>query len=173
MRAAVPSTSSIALVIDSLLSAPKTLGGSPAWRDMQSHDQHRLVMPLLIGGESTGLDLEICAYPNTQPTRFTIIIRQPRCVWRLDYSTTDIHTNSLNAPDDIRGLLISGPHYHAWADNRHLCTNNALPDQLRNARVFPASISSFNAALEWFCAETNILPPPAGLIVMPARTRLL
>lgn len=165
-------TPQIVAIIDDLLAAQKTLGGAPAWRDMGHHGQHRLVMPLMLNGESTGADLEIGAYPNREPLRFGIAIRQPKCIWRLDYSDSDVHTNSLNAPPDISGIQIIGPHYHAWADNRRFVTGNSLPKTLKNARIFPENIKSFEVAFEWFCVQTNVTIPPPGTIELPVRTEL-
>lgn len=162
----------IAWLIDEFLEAPKELGGIPKWRDMGAHDQHRLVIPLFLEGDSTGLDLEICTYPNTEPLRFGITLRMERCVWRLDYSHTDVHPNSLSAPPDIAGAILVGPHYHAWEDNRHFATHNALPKRLLNGRVFSENIKTLEEALDWFCRKTNIIPPPPGLITLPARNRL-
>jgi hypothetical protein len=165
-------TPPIVAIINDALAALKTLAGVPVWRDMNHHGQWRIVMPLLLDGESTGLDLEICAYPNRSPARFTIIIRQPRCVWRLEYDPTAVHTNSLNAPRDILGATINGPHYHTWSDNTRFVTANALPRNLKNARILPKEIQDFDGAFEWFCRQTNIRMPPPGTVNLPPRTEL-
>jgi hypothetical protein len=165
-------TPSIVALIDDFLAAPKTLEGAATWRDMGHHGQHRLVFPIHVGGVSSGFDLEICAYPNRSPLRFTISIRQPICIWRLDYSETDVHPNSLNAPPDISGETIMGVHYHAWADNRRFVTTNQLPKNMKNARKLPESINGFEAAFAWFRRETNIAAPPSGAVELPARTEL-
>lgn len=162
----------IADLIDGLLAAPKSLGGTPTWRDMGHHDQHRAVMPVLIGGESSGLLFEVCAYPNTQPVRFTISLRMTTCVWRLDFSDTDIHTNPLLPPSDIAGLQMIGRHYHRWSDNRHLATNNKLPNQLSFGRPFDLEINDFEGCLVWFCEQTGIDLPPERRITLPERTKL-
>lgn len=165
-------TPEIVGLLNDLLAAPKTLGGAPAWRDMDHHGQWRLVMPVLMGGESTGLELEVCAYPNRTPLRFTIVLKQPKNIWRLEFDPTAQHTNSLNAPKETAGLIINGPHYHKWADNTRFVTTNALPKTMRNARVLPENINDFEAALDWFCRETNIEPPAPGAVKLPPRTEL-
>jgi hypothetical protein len=165
-------TPSIVTLIDGWLRAEKTLGGIPQWQDAGHHGQWRLVVPLLIDGVSTGLEIEICAYPNREPLRFGIVIKQPKCIWRVEYDLTAVHVNSLNAPKDILSTLIEGPHYHSWADNRRFVATNSLPKSMKNARKLPDSIKSFEAAFEWFCRETNIQLPPPGTIRLPARTEL-
>lgn len=165
-------TPEIVAIISDLLAAPKTLGGDAAWREMDHHGQWRILIPLLLNGESSGIDLEICAYPNRVPLRFTILIRQPKCIWRLEYDPTATHTNSLNAPKDIAGMIVQGPHYHNWVDNTRFVTSNSLPKTMKNARHLDAKLNSFEAAFEWFCHETNIQMPPSGTITLPARTEL-
>jgi hypothetical protein len=165
-------TPQIVALIDNLLATPKTVAGTPTWRDMGHHGQFRLTFPLLIGGESTECALEICAYPNREPLRFNIAIHQPKAIWRLEYCPTASHTNSMNAPKDISGLIIVGPHYHNWADNRRFVTSNSLPKTMKNARLLPEGINDFAAAFEWFCQQTNIETPPANAVVLPVRTEL-
>jgi hypothetical protein len=165
-------TPPIVALIDDLLAARKALGGLPTWRNMNHHGQHRLVVPILFKGESTGLELEVCAYPNREPLRFTIILRQPKCIWRVEYDPTASHPNPFNAPKDIAGLLIVGPHYHNWSDNRRFITSGTLPKSLKNARLLPLELKTFEAAFDWFCRETNIEVPPPGTIALPARTEL-
>ena len=165
-------TPSIVATINDFLEARKTLEGSATWRDMGHHGQFRLIFPIHIDGVSTGFDFEICAYPNIVPLRFTISIRQPLCIWRIDYSETDVHTNSLNAPSDIAGLTIVGVHYHAWSDNSRFVTSSQLPKNMKNARPLSKDINNFEAAFEWLCREINIELPEPGEVVLPARTEL-
>lgn len=165
-------THSIVALIDDFMAAPKTLEGEAVWRDAGHHGQYRVVFPLYVNGVSSGFDLEICAYPNLTPLRFTLCIRQPKCVWRLDYSETDVHTNSLKAPPDIAGQTIVGFHYHSWADNRRFVTGGQLPEMMKNARSLPEGVKGFEAAFVWFCRETKIALPPTGKIDLPPRTEL-
>lgn len=165
---------SIAHLIDKLLGAtPKALDGVPIWRDQGAHDQHRLVLPVTLHGASTGLDLVATAYPNTLPLRFCILLRYEKCILRIDWADSDIHTNPYQIQPDIAGMVLVGPHVHSWADNRRFCTHNSLPINLKAARRLPDEVVDFDTALEWLCREANIEPPPPGLVVLPARTRLL
>jgi hypothetical protein len=169
----VMASPSIASLIDDLLAAPKELGGVPDWRDTGVHSQHRLVVPVLLGGASTGLSLEVTAYPNMKPLRFNVMLNYGRCIWRIDYAEDDVHINSFNAPAEIAALQIVGPHYHQWSDNKHFSIQGTLPLSLRNARPLGVGIRSFDSAMRWLCAETNIGQPPTGGIVVPPRTRLI
>lgn len=164
---------SIASLIDDLLARDKELGGAPDWREIGGHGGHRLIVPVTLAGASTNMDMEINAYPDMKPTRFRIMLNRRKCIWRIDYVEEDVHVNSFDAPDGIKGIRIRGPHYHDWADNRRFCTQNNLPDKLSNARVIPDGIRSFNSALRWMCGLANIAQPPSGLIELPARTGLI
>jgi|SRR6185312_7109623 len=163
----------IASLIDELLEKDKELGGVPDWREMHAHGQHRLVVPALLDGASTGMDLEVHAYPDIKPLRFGVMLNVRECVWRIDYAEDDQHVNSFDAPPDIAGIQIDGPHYHAWDDNRRFCTHASLPRSLPNARFLPMAIRSFDSALRWLCGEAHIAQPRAGLIELPPRTRLI
>jgi hypothetical protein len=94
-----------------------------------------------------------------------------RCLWRLDF-TKDEHVNPLHAPS-MAGMLIREPHYHCWNDNRILATANSLPKRLRNARLLPESIQSFQPAFRWFLGETNIFVEPGIVPDIPKRVTLL
>ena len=161
----------VADLIDDLLAAEKTLGGTPTWQPVH-RGELRLLVPLLIDGVGCGADIEIDAYPNVDELRFRVMIFAPKCVWRIDYTDGEPHVNPLEIAADIPQGPFDQPHYHAWADNRRFCTQNSLPDKLHVARILPP-IRQFDATFRWFCAETNIAQPPAGLIELPPRTQLL
>jgi hypothetical protein len=168
-------TPSIASLIDALLDQDKVLSAAvPDWRDTGAHGQHRLIVPVVLAdGISTGLELEVHAYPDMRPLRFNILLNYGLCVWRIDHEEDDAHINSLDAPPDIAGLYLTGPHYHAWDDNKRFCTHNSLPNKLKNARVLGNGIRSFDSALRWLCGEARIGQPPTGLITLPPKSRLL
>jgi hypothetical protein len=161
----------IAILIDKMLGADKTIGGVPDWKSV-NHGEHRLVMPLQIDGESSGALLEINAYPNIRELRYRVMILSPICVFRIDYVDDEPHVNPLGLGPYIPKGQFCEPHYHSWGDNRHLCTGNALPVRLLVARIFPR-IRQFDAGLRWFCGKTKIAQPSAGLIQLPRRSALL
>lgn len=165
-------TRPIASLVDDFLAAAKEVRGVPTWRPTGHHGQHRLVCPLFVGGESVGATLDITAYPNQAELQFTINLIFERCIWRLEHGGTEQHTNSLDAPHDLMGAVLDGPHYHSWADNRRFSTRRELPKRLHNARLTDPEIASFEAALEWFCRQTSIVTPPPGVIVWPRRDEL-
>lgn len=161
-------------LIDDLLRAEKTLGGIPDWKSIGHRGEFRQIIPLLIDGVDTTAHVELNAYPFIlDELRFRIMIFAPKCVWRVDYVTDEQHLNPLDAPADAIAGLFSEPHYHSWADNRRFATANSLPDALPIARIFEPRIRQFDATFRWFCGETRIAQPPAGMIELPTRTRLL
>jgi hypothetical protein len=163
----------IAEIIDAMLATPKEMGGIPVWQPFNygGVEEARLLIPLLIGGESTGVDMVVTAYPHDGHRKFRMLIKAPKCVWRIDHVQGETHMNSLDRPADLREFSLTGPHYHAWADNRHFASQATLPDRLPNARLMPDR--SFDSALRWFCSEVNIAAPPHGLIDLPQRRTLL
>ena len=167
----MPKSPPIAELIDGLLAAQKTFAGEPDWIDIY-HGESRLVMPLHVGGVSSGSDLKISAYPLIGDAKFRIMLCAPKCVWRVDHVSDEPHVNSFNRPADLEAQSFCQPHYHAWADNRRFCAYATLPDRLENARILPKPWS-FDSVLRWFCGETNIEPPQKGAIVLPQRKNLL
>jgi len=161
-------------LIDDLLRAEKTLGGTPDWRPVGERGEFRQLIPLLINGVATSAHVELNAYPYIiDELRFRIMILAPKCIWRVDYVTDEQHLNPLDAPAGAPAGFFAEPHYHAWEDNRQFATAAALPDRLPVARIFEPRIRQFDATFRWFCGMTNISQPPAGMIDLPPRTRLL
>lgn len=159
-------------LIDDLLAAPKEIGGAPAWQEGQRSGQRRLVMPILSDGASTGLELQINAYPNADPVTFDLVLIFRSYIWLVEWATNIQHTNPLRSNYDLSGAIINGPHYHPWSDNRHTCSSKSLPKKLKFARPLPEEITTFEEALAWLCSMTNIKEPPPGLIALPLRTEL-
>jgi hypothetical protein len=144
----------IRTLMDAVVAADKTLAGTNYWKPDEDGDAHRWIGVIEVAGELPGVNLVVKAYPRSPALKFRIMLNAGRCIWRLDYDH-DGHLNPLNAPGDP-GILIREPHYHSWADNRRLATVNSLPRRLRNARLLPAGIRSFNSAFRWFVQQTNI-----------------
>jgi len=113
----------IAELIDELLAAEKTLGGTPDWQPGPYEGEERLVIPLRVNGVSAAAALIITGYPYIGHTKFRIMLCAPKCVWRIDYATDEHHVNSFNRPPDLLEYDFCEPHYHAWPDNRRFCTH--------------------------------------------------
>jgi hypothetical protein len=99
-----------------------------------------------------------------------------RAIWRMDFDPTETHLNPRTPrrrETDPPRSLISGPHYHAWEDNRRFATMTSLPPKLRNARILPERLRSFDEAFRWFCAETNIAVSYDDIPELPKRDTLL
>lgn len=167
-------TGYIADYADSLLKADKMLAGAEAWAEGNRPGERRLTWPVLVNGELVGVHLCITAYPASAPLRFTIGLNVPPCIWRLDYDPPfKRHRNPLADGARLGAYVITGPHYHAWPDNRHFATPGTLPRKLECARELPRNIQTFHAGLRWFCGETNIKIPSGPLIDLPAREKLI
>lgn len=141
-------------LMDAMLEADKTLSGTNFWKPDEDGDAQRWIGVIEVAGELPGVTLVVKAYPRAPTLKFRIMLNSGKCIWRLDYDH-DGHMNSLKSPAHA-GLLLEGPHYHSWADNRRLATANSLPSRLRNARLLPQGIKSFNSAFRWFVQETKI-----------------
>lgn len=161
----------VGILIDAFLGSDKTLGRALTWWERDSEDRcQRWTQPVEVNGEQPGIALVAKAYNQTS-LKFRILLVAPRCIWRLDFED-DEHINSLDAPDGP-GLIIRSPHYHSWADNRHLAKPNSLPAKLPNARVLPPAIRSFDNAFWWFCAQTRISITSGDVPALPKKETLL
>jgi hypothetical protein len=161
----------IRIIVDKFLVAEKSLVGTSSWR-IDQNDAHRWRVNVAVGGELSGFALEVKAYPRSDLGKFRIILTADKAIWRLCCANDPPHVNPLTGPADTRGMIITGPHYHAWEDNRHYATARSLPDELRVARSLDGM--SFASAFRWFCAGTGI----SGLASLdipelPRRDRLL
>ena len=159
--------------MDDFVAAEKTIGGAPAWAEIGFKGEFRIVAPLLIDNGSTSVDLEVNAYPNIRELRFRIMLRQTKCFARVDYVSDEQHVNPLGLGDNYPKGVFSAPHIHGWKDNSRFCTRYSLPDKLPVATILPQHLRQFDATFRWFCGEYNIAQPPAGLVALPSRTRLL
>lgn len=173
MKPIAPARLDIRKRIDAFLKARKTLGGTASWGRGNRDDERRAVWPVLLAGRSVGATLQATAYPHENTLRFTIGLECPDCIWRLDFEP--YYKHHPNAHTEVVRLgvepRIAGPHFHAWADNRHL-VRGARVGQLPVARAFKR-IKKWDAALRWFCGETNIVMQKAQMLEFPRRDRLL
>ncbi|HUC61190.1 MAG TPA: hypothetical protein VMF53_04475 [Alphaproteobacteria bacterium] len=165
---------SAAAQIDALLAADKELAGVATWVDGNNSDDKRIRWPILVGGRMSAAQLALTAYPNAADPSFTISLIQRTCVWRLDFDPPyRTHDNPIDRAHLLGAARVRGPHYHAWADNRHLATAASLPKTLDCARELPKRIRQWEQAFRWFCAQTKISFEPSQLIGFPPREGLL
>lgn len=160
-------------LIDTFVAAQKEIGGAPSWKEVGTRGEYRLIAPLLIDGSSTGMCLEVNAYPNIQQLRFRIMLRQVECFSRIDFVSDEQHVNPRGLGEEIPKNLFMAPHVHHWFDNKAYCSKFSLPKTLPVARMLPSNLRHFDATLRWFCGEYRIEQPPIGLIALPERTRLI
>ena len=172
MPPAAPAATPIAALIDQFLAGPKRLAGRPVWRSGNGSDDKRVVWPILVGTSVSEATLGITAYPNRTALQFTITLNLPPCIWRLDFiPPQESHSNPLDR-GSMLGYRVYGPHYHAWADNRHLATAATLPKVLLCARSLPRQITKWDQAFRWFCAAVGIALEPDQVIDLPPREGL-
>jgi hypothetical protein len=161
----------IRVIVDRFLAAEKSLVGTSDWQ-LDQNDASRWRVNVAVGGELSGFALEVKAYPWSDSIKFRIILTRERAIWRLCCADDPPHVNPLSRPKDIHDAIVTGPHYHSWADNRAYATAKSLPDELRIAR--PIDGMGFASSFRWFCGETGI----SGLASLdipdlPRRDRLL
>jgi hypothetical protein len=171
----VPSGPDIREIVDRLLDAEKALAGEGRWTS-DREGQHRFTRAIECEGEITAAELVIKAYPRRPQPCFRILLTMTRAIWRLDFVLTETHLNPRlprRKETDPPTGLVKGPHYHAWADNRRFATTSSLPHKLRNARIVPERVRSYDQAFRWFCAETNIEIGYDDIPDLPGRDTLL
>jgi hypothetical protein len=154
-----------------MLRGEKALLGYGMWQQGNRDGCHQWSRAVEFLGESRGARLEVKAYSQHETLKFRILLNEQRCIWRLDFAD-DGHVNPLSAPESP-GQPVTGPHYHSWQDNRRYATSIALPRRLRNARILPAYIQSFEAAFRWFCDEVKISIKTTDVPELPERNGLL
>lgn len=173
-----PDTGFIVDVADALLAADKELSNPlPAWQTGNRQIEKRLVWPVLVEGEFVGLNLNLTAYPNDADytdERFTITLNLPPCIWRLDFDPPyKRHRNPPGYGEEMGAFVVSGPSYHAWADNREFASPTRLPPRLRCARNLPSQIRSLRQAFPWFCDQANIRFSHEQMVDYPPRELLV
>jgi len=120
---------SIAVLVDDLMAAEKTLEGEPDWRPAGNGDEMRLILPLFIKGASTNASVEINGYPNAESLAFRVMLRVEKCVWRIDHTDWELHVNPVDTFNQISPCRFTEPHFHSWADNRRYCTAASIPSK--------------------------------------------
>lgn len=168
--------------VDRLMAASKVALGGDGWGKGHLPGSQRWVSPLTdVEGSVINLRLVIDAYPTFgfEKVIFQVIAYEhtPRPVTRLCFGEDSRHHNrnwkKYIRPANIDLGWIYGPHIHLWADNRHLATNRALPEDLYFAISFPQKIKSFDAVFWHFCGEANIICGETQKPLPPAPDRLI
>ncbi len=162
-------------VVDKMMAASKLVAvpdSPPEWSKAWSEREPQAKLPLVIDGEVGLAQLLVVGRPDSPDLQFRLGILMFGCICRLDY-TDEWHANSYAEGSDGLPPLVKGPHYHSWPRNRRFFRGLTAAPALRNAEPFEM-MPSFDSALRWFCAETNILPLPHDhRIQLPLRTRLI
>lgn len=161
-------------IVDALLAAEKRLAGAGEWQS-DREGVKRFIRAIERDGEITPLELTVKAYPRRPQPRFRLILTMGRAVWRVDF-TDELHTNPRNAGRrevDPPMTAIQGPHYHSWQDNRRFSSTTSLPERLRNARLLPDNVRSYESTFRWFCGVTNIALGIGDVPDLPTRDTLI
>ncbi|ALR08231.2 hypothetical protein XFFB_02065 [Xylella fastidiosa] len=142
--------------VDAFMQAPKILHGTskPVWESARNIYAARMKLPIEVAGELHGPHINIDAYPDHRPRKFTIgILFADRFVCRLDYDPGATHSNKWRS-----GLppFVKGPHWHSWELNRK---EFIKPDphfpRLPYAIGFTKA-RHFDSCLRWYCQARNI-----------------
>jgi hypothetical protein len=163
----------IRLTVDRLLATPKLPGGKGTWADDHREGDMRMLIPLVVDGEVSDLNLQIIAFPRSRTVQFRLLLLYGRVIVRLDYTHHEEHVNAFNRPADLPAGPFKGPHIHDWADNRHFATKATLPERLENARLLDGNLLTFENVFRWFCGKYAIATHTFDLPVLPKSDRLL
>lgn len=166
-------TQDIRKTVDALLAAQKTLLGVGEWKPANDGRDFRFVRRVAINGADCGMSLTVKSVPPSVTDEFRFILEYGLNVFRLDYFSYEVHNNQSCGPSDIRVGLVEGPHYHAWSDNRRLCTRLSLAKNMKYARSLPANIRGFDNAFRWFCGETRITLGAGDVPDLPGKQLLI
>ena len=161
-------------LVDALLAAEKRLAGDGEWQS-DREGVKRFIRAVEREGEITPLELVVKAYPRRPQPRFRLVLTMGRAIWRVDF-TDELHTNPRNLGRldiDPPMTAVQGPHYHSWQDNRRFGTASSLPEQLRNARVLPENLRSYETTFRWFCGVANIALGMGDVPDLPTRDTLI
>lgn len=145
--------------IDAALAADKTIAGQPEWQPGPRDGQVRWQAPLDAGGELTGLELVVDAYPRWDDLQFTILVISnitQRAVVKLEYSQVAAHMNNPPVPPGVPEYLIQGPHCHHWEDNKEVFSRTTLQINTSCARYLPDNVQGFENAFRWLCGYYRI-----------------
>lgn len=148
---------------DAFLAAPKRIAGvdrAGHWVPGRLKNELEMRYPLEVAGELGGAQLMVIGFPRERGLKFRLGILCPAMICRIDF-TDETHGNSLFGIADGLPPAVQGPHYHSWPINRRFFRGVTKAPELHDAVPFEGrGHRSFDAVLRWFCADTNIEPPP-------------
>lgn len=155
--------------VTAFLAADKTLAGvdmPPQWMPSRTRPEQCIKVPIELDGVQYGQQLVIVA-PSVQAD-FSISIVHSVGVVRLDFEPRGGgHRNTLLASLDGLPGIVSGTHFHRWRYNTRFVEGDGRLEELKHAEELPTAIRSFDAALRYFCGETNIQLPHGHRIDLP------
>lgn len=163
---------------DEYLAAPKQIVGTtspPVWREGREIGGDALVikLPIEINGEQNEAQkLIVTAFPNADELMFSIGIIFQWSICRIDYDINWTHSNAAYQVNSDIPIIVQGPHYHPWSENRTLLRDVSRPFELHVAVPLDVHIRQFDAALRWLCQQNNI-ELRDHQIELPLRTRLI
>lgn len=160
----MPNLADLAAAVNAFMGAPKRIVGyetAPRWAPGFNAHERVMKYPIEVESELRGAQLMVVCFPRERELKFRLGILFPAMICRLDY-TDETHTNSLEG--FLGGAVpysVTGPHYHSWPLNRRFFRGATVPPKLHDAAPFNEPARTFDAALRWFCADTNIDQLPA------------
>jgi hypothetical protein len=152
--------------IDALLSASKTLAGSPVWMKDDRGTVSKLTIPVAEAGVVGSLVLEASATLNSDPQHGScVLVFEGRPIQRLSFRPDHAHVNPLNKsiPKGLRGLRLppGASRMYPWTLNR--TWPRPASDNVPVAEPIDPEPESFHSALTIFlrlCGIEGDLPPP-------------
>ena len=75
-------------------------------------------------------------------------------ITRLDFEQGGGHRNTWL--QDGLPMVVSGMHFHRWENNVRFVEGDGRLAELKHAEDLPNTIRTFDAALRFFCHQTNI-----------------
>lgn len=144
------------------------IGVPQQWQPSRRPTELCVKIPIEAHDAQSGQSLVIEFTPASQGLEFSISIVCGVGICRLDFDETGGHTNTIGHLDGLPPV-VNGSHFHRWEHNsRFVESYNKLPE-LKTAEEIPATIHTFDAALRWFCDETQIQLPHNHHIELPPK----
>lgn len=174
----MPTIHEFVTAVDEYMAATKQIVGvttPQTWREGRQIGEGELIVrfPVEVNGEQFPYcSFIVLAFPYVDELKFTLTLVYQHAVSRLDYEIDRPHSNLNTAHGPEIPHSVIGPHYHPWRENRATITNLNEPFRLPIALPLDIHVRQFDAALRWFCNQTNIVLRDHA-IELPARTRLL
>lgn len=164
----MPSRDEFISAVSAFLAAPKALIGADSpqqWQPSRTRPEQCIKVPVEIDGVQYGHQLVVVA-PSGR-SEFSISLVFNVGISRLDFEHGGGHRNTLFASADGLPMVVSGMHFHRWSYNTRFVEGDGRLEELKHAEDLPGTIHTFDAALRFFCHETNIQLPHGHHIELP------